>query len=59
MSNTVKHLIIWSGMAGYGEKVERTVTCSGCDFKVFGYDNKVKPAFAQHKRDLKAAAEGK
>lgn len=52
MGSHKKHEIVWDRMIPVGAKEERTVTCTGCDFRAHGFDNKVKPAFAQHKRDL-------
>lgn len=55
MSNFTTHTAIWDERLAYGEKKTRIVRCTCGWASVRGYDSTIKPAFAQHKRDAKAA----
>ena len=49
------HQPVYSEKLGHGEAKPRTITCTCGEFKtVPGYDNKIKPLFAQHRRDERA-----
>lgn len=50
----MKHEAIWDEMLAIGEKKQRIVRCTCGWSSHLGYDNTIKPAFAQHKRDAKA-----
>jgi len=55
MATKTRHSDIWDERLNHGEKKPRVVRCT-CGWKSDrDYDVRIKPAFAQHKRDAKAA----